>query len=53
MKGWAEIGHKDFSFESKSFMFGAAGKGKTVERSKEGITRANPSYEGLYGLCRL
>lgn len=40
MKGWAEIGHKDLKYESKSFMLGAAGNGKMVERS---IKRINKS----------
>lgn len=40
MKGWAEVGHKDLKYERKSFMLGAAGKWKTVERSKEGISKS-------------
>lgn len=39
-KGWAEIGHKDLKYESKSFMLGAAGNGKTVERSKKRINKS-------------
>jgi len=40
MKGWSEIGLKELEYESKSFMLGTAGKGKTVERSKEGIIKS-------------
>ena len=40
MKGWAEKGHKDLKYESKSFMLDAVKKGKLVERSKEGIIKS-------------
>lgn len=40
MKGWAEIGHKDLKYESKSFMLGTVGNGKTVERSKKRINKS-------------
>lgn len=40
LKVWAEIGHRDLKYESKSFMLGAAGNGKTVERSKKRINKS-------------
>lgn len=40
MKGWAEIGHKDLKYKSKSFMLGTVGNGKAVERSKKRINKS-------------